>query len=81
MKVKKWKEVLFMANELSNRFSDLMDGSDAFRAGFGTILYFTETQTVHKLEADFPLYAANFVERRCLSSWFTGFVIVNSSFR
>lgn len=32
----------------------------SFRAGFGTILYFTETDTVHKLEQDFPLYAENF---------------------
>ena len=33
-----------------------------FKAGFGTVLYFTETATVKKLEKDFPLYADNFAD-------------------
>ena len=44
----------------ADRFPATQEKIASFRAGFGTILYFTETQTVHKLEADFPLYAANF---------------------
>lgn len=32
----------------------------SFRAGFGTILYFTNTPKVHELEEAFPLYADNF---------------------
>lgn len=32
----------------------------SFRAGYGTILYLTDTETVHKLEKQFPSYAANF---------------------
>ncbi|MCH3921849.1 nitroreductase family protein [Limosilactobacillus sp.] len=31
-----------------------------FRAGYGTILYLTDTTTVHELEKKFPTYAANF---------------------
>jgi len=33
---------------------------NAFKAAFGTILYFTETKTVTEFENNFPLYAANF---------------------
>ena len=33
---------------------------DSFKAGYGTILYFTDTTIVHQLENDYPLYAANF---------------------
>lgn len=33
-----------------------------FKAGFGTVLYFTETATVKKLEKDFPRYADNFAD-------------------
>lgn len=33
-----------------------------FRAGFGTILFLTDTAIVEKLEKDFPLYAANFAD-------------------
>ncbi|SEM94567.1 hypothetical protein SAMN05216431_11521 [Ligilactobacillus sp. WC1T17] len=33
---------------------------NTFKAGFGTILFFTETDTVKKMEEAFPLYAANF---------------------
>src|SRR5699024_11404559 len=32
----------------------------SFRAGFGTLLYFTNTPKVHELEETFPLYADNF---------------------
>lgn len=32
----------------------------SFRAGFGTILFLTDTKVVHQLEKDFPLYADNF---------------------
>ena len=33
-----------------------------FRAGFGTILFLTDTAIVEKLERDFPLYADNFAD-------------------
>lgn len=33
-----------------------------FRAGFGTILFLSDTETVKKLENDFPLYATNFAD-------------------
>lgn len=33
-----------------------------FRAGFGTILYLTDTDIVHNLEEQFPSYAANFAD-------------------
>ena len=33
---------------------------DSFKAGYGTILYFTDTTLVHQLENDYPSYAANF---------------------
>lgn len=33
-----------------------------FKAGLGTVLYFTETATVKKLEKDFPRYADNFAD-------------------
>ena len=33
---------------------------DSFKAGYGTILYFTATTIVHQLENDYPSYAANF---------------------
>lgn len=32
----------------------------SFRAGFGTILFFEDQNTVEALQKDFPLYAANF---------------------
>lgn len=32
----------------------------SFRAGYGTILYLTDTKIVHSLEKQFPSYAANF---------------------
>lgn len=34
----------------------------SFRAGFGTILFLTETDTVHELEKQFPAYADNFAD-------------------
>ncbi|KRL27785.1 nitroreductase [Limosilactobacillus frumenti DSM 13145] len=33
-----------------------------FRAGFGTVLFLTETKTVHELEQQFPTYADNFAD-------------------
>lgn len=33
---------------------------ESFKAGFGTILFLTDTTTVHQLEKDFPTYADNF---------------------
>lgn len=33
---------------------------NAFKAAFGTVLYFTETKTVKEFEDNFPLYADNF---------------------
>lgn len=33
-----------------------------FRAGFGTVLFLTETKTVHELEQQFPTYATNFAD-------------------
>ena len=32
----------------------------SFRAGYGTVLYLTDTEIVHNLEKQFPSYAANF---------------------
>ena len=32
----------------------------SFRTGIGTVLYLTDTSSVHKLEKQFPAYAANF---------------------
>ncbi|MCH4001359.1 MAG: nitroreductase family protein [Lacticaseibacillus paracasei] len=32
----------------------------SFKAAYGTIMYFTDTDVVKQLENDFPLYAANF---------------------
>ena len=34
----------------------------SFKAAYGTILYFTDTDVVKKLEHDFPLYADNFYD-------------------
>lgn len=34
----------------------------SFRAGFGTVLFLTETKTVHDLEQRFPRYADNFAD-------------------
>lgn len=33
---------------------------DSFKAGYGTILYLTDTATVHQLEDSYPTYADNF---------------------
>lgn len=33
---------------------------DSFKAGFGTVLYYTDMQTVQTMQAKFPLYASNF---------------------
>ncbi|AKP65809.1 oxidoreductase [Levilactobacillus koreensis JCM 16448] len=33
---------------------------NAFKAAFGTVLFYTETKTVKEFEENFPLYAANF---------------------
>ncbi|MFC6181214.1 nitroreductase family protein [Lactiplantibacillus daowaiensis] len=35
---------------------------NGFKAAYGTILYFTDTDVVKQNEADFPLYAANFAD-------------------
>ncbi|WP_334117119.1 nitroreductase family protein [Ligilactobacillus sp.] len=43
-------------------FAKTKDKIATFRAGIGTVLYFTETATVRELEQDFPLYAANFAD-------------------
>lgn len=34
----------------------------SFRVGFGTVLFLTETDTVHELEKQFPAYADNFAD-------------------
>lgn len=34
----------------------------SFRAGFGTVLFLTETDTVHELEKQFPAYADNIAD-------------------
>lgn len=34
----------------------------SFRAGFGTVLFLTETDTVHELEKQFPAYTDNFAD-------------------
>lgn len=38
----------------------------SFKAAYGTIMYFTDTDVVKQLENDFPLYAANFYMRQTL---------------
>ncbi|KRO27022.1 nitroreductase family protein [Lactiplantibacillus fabifermentans] len=35
---------------------------NGFKAAYGTVLYFTDTDVVKQNEADFPLYAANFAD-------------------
>ena len=35
---------------------------NSFKAGYGTILYFTDTAIVHNLENEFPTYADNFAD-------------------
>lgn len=35
---------------------------NAFKAAFGTVLYYTDMDAVHQLENDFPLYADNFYD-------------------
>ncbi|MCR1901821.1 nitroreductase family protein [Ligilactobacillus apodemi] len=44
----------------AENFAATKEKIDSFKAGFGTILYFTDTATVKQLENDFPLYAENF---------------------
>lgn len=34
----------------------------SFRAGYGTILFLTDTEIVHQLEKQFPIYADNFAD-------------------
>jgi predicted oxidoreductase (fatty acid repression mutant protein) len=34
----------------------------SFKAAYGTVLFLTDTETVHQLEKDFALYAANFAD-------------------
>ena len=41
-------------------FEQTKSNIDSFKAGYGTILYFTDTTIVHQLENDYPSYAANF---------------------
>lgn len=43
-------------------FAKTTEKINTFKAGFGTVLYFTETATVEQLEKDFPLYADNFAD-------------------
>ncbi|MBC8743714.1 nitroreductase family protein [Lactobacillus sp. Marseille-P7033] len=43
-----------------NTFAKTKEKIAAFRAGYGTILYFTDTAIVHQLENDYPSYADNF---------------------
>ena len=44
----------------AENFQSTADKIASFRAGAGTILYFTDMPTVEKLENDFKLYADNF---------------------
>lgn len=44
----------------SQSFKETKQKLASFRAGYGTILFLTDTATVHKLEKDFPAYADNF---------------------
>lgn len=43
-------------------FDETKEKIASFRAGYGTILFLTDTTTVHKLENDFPPYAENFAD-------------------
>lgn len=44
----------------SEEFEKTKEKIATFKAGYGTILYLTDTATVHQLENDFPTYADNF---------------------
>lgn len=44
----------------AENFASTKEKIASFRAGLGTILYFTDEDIVHGLEKDFPLYAENF---------------------
>ncbi|WP_101773300.1 nitroreductase family protein [Peptostreptococcus faecalis] len=52
--------------ELWNLVEEVFEGKvspekiDSFRKGYGTVLYFVDTDVVTNLEEQFPLYAANF---------------------
>lgn len=41
-------------------YQNTLNKINSFKAGFGTILYLTDTSVVKQLENDFPLYADNF---------------------
>ncbi|MFC6294063.1 nitroreductase family protein [Lactiplantibacillus daoliensis] len=43
-------------------FQKTVEKLNGFKAAYGTILYFTDTDVVKQHEADFPLYAANFAD-------------------
>lgn len=43
-------------------FNETKQKIASFRAGYGTILFLTDTSTVQKLENNFPSYADNFVD-------------------
>ena len=43
-------------------FAKTQQKTASFRAGFGTVLFLTETDTVHELEKQFPAYADNFAD-------------------
>lgn len=47
----------------------------SFSNGFGTILYFIDTNTVNDLEQKYPLYADNFINWACQSNAMLQYII------
>ena len=54
------EDALRKISKSPDAFEQTKSKIDSFKAGYGTILYFTDTTIVHQLENDYPSYAANF---------------------
>lgn len=54
------EDALLKIAKSPDAFEQTKSKIDSFKAGYGTILYFTDTTIVHQLENDYPSYAANF---------------------
>lgn len=44
----------------AENFKSTEDKINGFKNGYGTVLFFEDTETVERLEKDYPLYATNF---------------------
>ena len=54
------EDALLKIAKSPDAFEQTKSKIDSIKAGYGTILYFTDTTIVHQLENDYPSYAANF---------------------